>query len=227
MIINPEFSGGPTGGGGGGGSPGVTPPTIIILAENWTMTTFSGSDNYVLIPTTEEIIEEELRFKNIGDVPVNISMSCQDVINSELIDAKLCERVTFGEVNFILPVDKVFETSNTFFLDLPVDIQQATNTFNIIATDELGSSEVVTVVIKTGGFLSVVIKPINKITGGFIVLIGGKEVSLLFISLLIGIFLGWFLFRLFYKGRFDLAPAAAFLTGIVAFVLAILLLPTV
>ncbi len=125
-------------GGGGGG-------TTVVKPANWTMETATDVTTYDISIPAGTSDNKNIQFVNTGEIEIAITLSCED------INGTMCQYVTFKEESFDLLLVKDSLLRKTFTITLPSDIEKGRYQFNIIATDQDGSTQFITATISTGG----------------------------------------------------------------------------
>lgn len=145
----------PSGGGGG---------TTTIKPANWTMETAVGVSTYEISIPSGTSSDKNIQFVNTGEVERTITLSCED------IKKDMCKYITFKEESFDLPLIKDEILRKTFTITLPKNTTKGEYQFNIIGTDQDGSTQFITATISTGGE-QLLIETLSKIglktEGGF------------------------------------------------------------
>lgn len=144
-------------GGGGGG-------TTTVKPANWTMETAIGVSTYEKSQPVGTSIDRNIQFVNTGETERTITLSCED------IKRDMCNYVTFKEGSFNLPLIKDEILIKTFTTTIPKNITKGEYQFNIIGTDQDGSTQFITATISTGGerlLIETVSKIGLKTEGGF------------------------------------------------------------
>lgn len=138
-TTNISFSVAGAAGGGvsGGGSGGIV---VIGGGANWTMSTEGGDSSYQINMVAGSTRSKGLKFKNQGDSSRTITLTCEQISGKE----DLCKYLTFEEESFTLPLIKDFVTIIDFEIKIPENIKQDLFA-NIVATDDLGNSGIISV----------------------------------------------------------------------------------
>ena len=121
----------------------------IILSgatANWTMTTDSGTKSYQIKMTKGSIRDKYLVFKNFENNAKTIKLSCVDINSSGL-----CGKM-FIENEVKLPIIKDSSFSSKFTITTSEDIKDGGYQANIIATDEVGNIDFITISVDIGAF---------------------------------------------------------------------------
>lgn len=130
----------PSPGGGGGGGGGTT---IIVGGGNWTMETETGNTKYELIMVKDTSKTKGLDFQNFGSTALDMELTCE---------GEFCQYVDFSDSKFTLPKSQKVKTRIDFTMTIPKDIERKTYIFDIIATDNNGANDVVTVQVDVRNF---------------------------------------------------------------------------
>lgn len=140
-----------TGGGAsplGGGSAGK-----VIVEEGgidlWSVETSTGAGKYEIYRIKGISKTKDLLFENLGEENRIISLSCEDVNGS------LCKYVSFSQESFNLPTLKNTKKSVSFTIDFQEQLEEVSETFNVVATDDRGNKGIVTVETIDATFLEV------------------------------------------------------------------------
>jgi len=124
------------GGGGGGGS------TVVVNIDGnveWDLTTDVGTDSYEVILIKGETRTKLLYFENLAESTQDITTSCEDV------KGKLCSYIEFSEESFTLPTGKDILKITKVFITPSTELTDSEYIFNIIATDEQGLDDLITI----------------------------------------------------------------------------------
>jgi hypothetical protein len=188
-----------TSGSSSSGGTTITTP-IISKAGNWSISTDVLTGNYQLSMQPAETRDKAILFENLGDVPVNLVLTCESQIEN------FCQYVKYDNASFVLDSAKGQKVQRFVTISLPDDLPYAEYSFNIVATDKAGNFVDLGVVVDVSSF------SLTKITSRFLTL---KYNLIFWITLFLTIPITKFSIYRKAKGGAGWATLTGFLLGLI------------